>query len=337
MYQANWNSLIMPKDVKIVSQGNNGNYAKFSCEPLMKGYGITLGNSLRRILLSSLRGTAVVAIRIKGVEHEFTAIPGVRQDVVNIVLNVKQIRFVSFEDKEHHVVIKKSGKGIVTAGDISETNLLKVLNKDLVIAELDEDADFELEMLIRSGRGYVPSEEYDDSEFSEGFIPVDSFFSPVRQVNFKVTNARVKNNFNFDKLSIEIETDGSVAPRDALSYAAMILREHTRFLINFSLDDFSAAREGEVGDDINWNLYKTIDELELSVRSHNCLKNADITYVGDLVKREEGDMLKTKNFGRKSLNEIKSLLEKMGLRFGMKLDNFPDQKVLEQLEKKRSK
>ena len=337
MYHANWKTLIMPRDVKIVTQGDAGDYARFVCEPLMKGYGITLGNSLRRILLSSLRGTAVVAIKIKGVEHEFSSLAGIRQDVVNIILNIKQVRFVSTEDKEHHLVIKKSGKGVVTAGDIVETNLLKVLNKDLIIAELDDESDFEIEMLVRSGRGYVPSEGWPADEFSEGFIPVDSFFSPVRRVDFKVTSARVKNDFNFDKLALDIETDGSLEPRDALSYAAMILREHTKFLINFSIDENVVEPGSEMGEEVNWNLYKTIDDLDLSVRSHNCLKNANIIYVGELVKRAEGDMLKTKNFGRKSLNEIKLLLKEMGLNFGMDIENFPDQKVLEQLEKKGSK
>ena len=337
MYHANWKTLIMPRDVKIVDQSDSGEYARFVCEPLMKGYGITLGNSLRRVLLSSLRGTAVVAIKMKGVEHEFSALPGVRQDVVNVILNLKQVRFVATEDKEHHLVIKKSGKGTITAGDIVETNLLKVLNKDLVIAELDDEADFELEMLVRSGRGYVPSEEWAEDEFSEGFIAIDSFFSPVRRVDFKVTRARVKNNFNFDKLALDVETDGSLDPRDALSYAAMILREHTKFLINFSIDENVAELGSEMGEEVNWNLYKTIDDLDLSVRSHNCLKNANIIYVGELVKRAEGDMLKTKNFGRKSLNEIKLLLKDMGLGFGMEIENFPDQKVLEQIEKKGSK
>jgi len=326
--------MIVPREVKVVEQNQEGNYARFACEPLMKGYGITLGNSMRRVLISSLRGAAIIGVKIKGIEHEFASIPGIKEDVVDIILNLKQVRFVAHEDKLFTLVLRKKGEGVVKAEDIEETAALKVLNKDLYLFEMDNDVDIDMEILVAIGRGYVPSEAHDPDLFSEGYIPVDSFFSPVVRTNYKVTNARVKNNFDFDKLTMEIETDGSVAPRDAVAYAAMIIREHTKFFINFSIDEKDDYDAGDDDDEVNWNLYKTIDELDLSVRSYNCLKNANIRFIGELVKRTEGDMLKTKNFGRKSLNEIKILLVNMGLHFGMELENFPDPKVLEQLEKK---
>ncbi len=335
MYRSNWKTLIMPKEVKVVEQNEAGTYARFVCDPLMKGYGITLGNSLRRILLSSIRGSAIIAVKIKGVEHEFSTIPGVKEDIINVFLNLKQLRFVAHEDKMHHLVLRRKGKGKVTAGDIPETAAIKILNKDLHLFEMDENLEVEMELLVMSGRGYVPSEDHEPSLYSEGFIPVDSFFSPVVRVNYSITGARVKNNFNYDKLTLEVETDGSVIPRDALAYAAMILREHTRFFINFAIEEETEEKAGDSSEETNWNLYKTIDDLDLSVRSYNCLKNANIRYVGELVKKSEPEMLKTKNFGRKSLNEIKLILLNMGLYFGMELPNFPDQKIIDQIEKKK--
>jgi len=335
MYRSNWKTLIMPKEVKVVEQNEAGTYARFVCDPLMKGYGITLGNSLRRILLSSIRGSAIIAVKIKGVEHEFSSIPGVKEDVINVFLNLKQIRFVAHEDKMHHLVLRRKGKGKVTAGDIPETAALKILNKDLPLFEMDENIEVEMELIVMSGRGYVPSEGHEASLYSEGYIPIDSFFSPVVRVNYAITGARVKNNFNYDKLTLEVETDGSLTPRDALAYAAMILREHTRFFINFAIEEETEEKAGDSSEETNWNLYKTIDDLDLSVRSYNCLKNANIRYVGELVKKSEAEMLKTKNFGRKSLNEIKLILLNMGLYFGMELPNFPDQKIIDQIEKKK--
>ncbi|HSA32276.1 MAG TPA: DNA-directed RNA polymerase subunit alpha [bacterium] len=337
MYRQNWKTLIMPKEVKVVEQNEAGTFARFICEPLMKGYGITLGNSLRRILLSSIRGAAIVAVKIKGVEHEFSTIPGVKEDVVNVFLNLKQIRFVAHEEKMHHLVLRRKNKGMVTAGDIPETAAIKILNKDQVLFEMDENVDVEMELLVMSGRGYVPAEDHDPSLYSEGFIPIDSFFSPVVRVSYAITGARVKNNFNYDKLTIEVETDGAMHPRDALAYASMILREHTRFLINFAIEEETEGKEGDLSEETDWNLYKTIDDLDLSVRSYNCLKSANIRFVGDLVKKSEAEMLKTKNFGRKSLNEIKLILLNMGLYFGMELPNFPDQRILDQIEKKKEK
>ena len=240
----------------------------------MKGYGITLGNALRRILISSLRGAAVIGVKIKGVEHEFATIPGIKEDVIDIILNIKQIRFVAHEDKLHYLVLKKSGKGTVTAGDIQETAGLTILNKDLPLFEMDEGVDFEMELLVGIGRGYVPSESHNQDIFSEGYIPIDSFFSPVVRANYKVSNARVKNSFDFDKLTFDLETDGSLTPRDALAYAAMILREHTKFFISFAVDESDDLNSSDVTGEVNMNLYKTIDDLDLSVRSNNCLKNA---------------------------------------------------------------
>ncbi len=334
MYRSNWKTLIIPREVKIVDQDDSGKYAKFACEPLMKGFGITLGNSLRRILLSSLMGAAVVGVKIKGVEHEFSTIPGVREDVIDIILNIKQIRFKLFEDKLHSLVLKRNSAGVVVAGDIEDTAGIKILNKDLKLFEMEEGVDFEMELLITSGRGYVPAEQHDSELFSEGFIAVDSFFSPVTKVNYKITGARVKNNFNFDKLTMDIETDGSVSPRDALAFAAMILMEHTKFLVNFTIEEGDDFYGSDSEEEANMDLYKTIEDLDLSVRSKNCLVNAEIKYVGELVAKTEGEMLRTKNFGRKSLNEIKILLKNMGLHLGMDLGSFPDAKILEQIEKK---
>jgi len=334
MYRANWKTMIMPREIKVVEQNQEGTYARFACEPLMKGYGITLGNAMRRVLISSLRGAAVIGVKIKGVEQEYSTIPGIKEDVVDIILNLKQIRFESHEDKLFNLILRKKGDGVVTAGDIEETAAIKVLNKDLYLFEMDNEVDVEMEILVSVGRGYVPSESHNPDIFSEGYIAVDSFFSPVVRTNYRVTNARVKNSFDYDKLTIDLETDGSVSPRDAIAYAAMILREHTKFFINFSIDEKDDYDTVDSNEEVNWNLYKTIDELDLSVRSHNCLKNANIRYIGELVKRTEADMLKTKNFGRKSLNEIKILLVNLGLHFGMDLDSFPDPKVIEQLEKK---
>jgi len=334
MHRSNWTSLIMPNNVKVVDQSEDGKSARFTCEPLMKGYGTTLGNSLRRILLSTLKGSAVIAVKMKGVEHEFTTVSGIREDVVDIMMNIKQVRFLAHEDKLHHLVLKANKKGVVTAGDIEDTAAIKVLNKDLKLFELDEDIDFEIEFLVMSGRGYIPAEEHDSSLYSEGYIALDSFFSPIVHVNYNINSARVKNSFNYDKLIFDIETDGSISPRDALAYAAMILREHTKFFINFSIEKETLIESVKQDEEVNWNLYKTIDDLDLSVRSHNCLKNASINYVGELVQRTENEMLKTKNFGRKSLNEIKLILLNSGLHFGMEIDNFPDEKIINDLEKK---
>ncbi|MGI6394012.1 MAG: DNA-directed RNA polymerase subunit alpha [bacterium] len=334
MYRANWKTLIMPKDVRVVEQNDEKTYFRFVCEPLMKGYGITIGNSLRRILISSLRGAAVIGVKIKGCEHEFATIHGIKEDVVDIILNIKQLRFVAHEDKLHVLQLKRSEKGVVTAADIAETAGIKILNKDLVLFEVDDGIDFEMELIVGIGRGYVPSEAHNPDIFSEGYIAVDSFFSPVVRANYKVTNARVKNSFDFDKLTFDLETDGSISPNDALAYAAVILREHTKVFINFSIDEKDELDVDESIGEVNMSLYKTIDEIELSVRAYNCLKGAEIRYVGDLVKKSEAEMLKTKNFGRKSLNEIKTLLVKMGLHFGMEIENFPDQKIIDQIEKK---
>lgn len=336
MDQANWKTLIMPKEVRIGEQDKN--YTRFICEPLMKGYGTTLGNALRRILISSLRGAAVVGVKIKGVEHEFATIPGIKEDVVDIILNIKQIRFIAHEDANQTLFLKRNTKGQVFAGDIEENSGISILNKDLYLFTMDEGVDFEMELLVTIGRGYVPSESHDPDLFGEGFIPVDSFFSPVVRANYQISNARVKNSFDYDKLTFDLETDGSLSPREALAYAAMILREHTKFLINFTgcedeLEDIH-QEEPEVISDVDMNLYRPISEfVNLSIRSKNCLREANIVYIGELASRTEAEMLKTKNFGRTSLKELKTLLNSLGLDFGMEIPGFPDSRIIEQIEK----
>ena len=322
---------------KIECEASTQNYGRFAIGPMSRGYGLTLGIALRRVLLSSLTGAAITSVRVSGVPHEFTVIPGAKEDMTLLLLNLKQVRLISHSEEPVRMRVSARGKSVVTAGDIPETAALKILNKDQVLFEMDENVDFEMELLVMSGRGYVPAEDHDPSLYSEGFIPIDSFFSPVVRVSYAITGARVKNNFNYDKLTIEVETDGAMLPRDALAYASMILREHTRFLINFAIEEEAEGKDGDLSEETDWNLYKTIDDLDLSVRSYNCLKSANIRFVGDLVKRSEAEMLKTKNFGRKSLNEIKLILLNMGLYFGMELPNFPDQRILDQIEKKKEK
>ncbi|MFO7735769.1 MAG: DNA-directed RNA polymerase subunit alpha [bacterium] len=334
MFKDNWRKLIMPAEVKVEDKDSEGNYGVFSCAPLMRGYGTTIGNALRRIMISSICGGAVVAVRIDGVEQEFTTIPGVREDVVEIIMNLKQLRFKIYENDEHVLHLSVSKKGEVLAGDIEDTAQCKIVNKDELLFNIDKEQKMEMSIVVRTGRGYVQSGDHDLEDLPELYIPVDSFFSPVRRVNYKVTNARVKRDFNYDKLTFEVETDGTVTPRDALAYSAMILRQHTKSFINFTVTKEENTTEKDKEEDVNWDLYKSIDDIDLSVRSYNCLKNADIKYVGDMVQKTESEMLRTKNFGRKSLNELKLILDRMGLKFGMNIDSFPNPKILKKLEEK---
>ncbi len=319
----NWRELIKPKRIEIDQDSYSNTYGKFTCEPLERGFGITIGNSLRRILLSSLQGAAIVSVKFDGVLHEFSTIPGVLEDVTDIILNLKEVRFKLLDVEEAILHLSKEGEGEAKAGDIDTHGLAEVLNPDQHIATLNKEAKLNIEMAVRLGKGYVPAERLKSKDNPIGVIPVDAVFSPIKKVNFVVTNARVEQITDYDKLTLEVWTDGSVLPEDAVAFAAKILKEQMTPFINFEEEPEPVEEEEEEKEEpLNENLFRPVSELELSVRSANCLKNANITYIGELVQKTEAEMLKTKNFGRKSLNEIKSILEEMGLHLGMKLENF---------------
>ncbi|MBW1857285.1 MAG: DNA-directed RNA polymerase subunit alpha [Deltaproteobacteria bacterium] len=335
IFQRNWRDLIKPKMIEIKTEISNDFYGKFVCEPFERGFGITLGNSLRRILLSSLQGAAIVSIKFDGVPHEFTAIPGVKEDVTDIILNLKGVNLnVIDEEEETKILLDNKGEKIVTAGDILCDGKVEVMNKDQHIATLNKDAVLHAEMTVKTGRGYVPAEKNATEDQSIGEIFIDGLFSPVRKVTYVVGNARVGQRTDYDKLTLEIWTDGTVIPQDALAFAAKILKEQVTPFINFEEEEEEEAEkeEKEEEEKINENLFRSVNELELSVRSSNCLKNANIKHIYELVQKTESEMLKTKNFGRKSLNEIKGILEEMDLQFGMELEDFPFPQQEEQEE-----
>jgi DNA-directed RNA polymerase subunit alpha len=312
-------------------------YGKFSCEPLERGFGNTLGNALRRVLLSSLQGAAIKSVRVEGVMHEFSSIPGVMEDMSDVVLNLKDVRLRVHSDEPKLLRIHPKGEGILTAGDLVADNpTVEVLNPQQEIATLSAEADVEMELTVGVGKGYRPAEANKSEDMPIGTIPIDSIFSPVRRVNFVVTPARVGRDTDFDKLSLEIWTDGTLAPVDALAYAAKILKEQLAIFINFDEPVESVIPAADEPTPLNPNLFRSVDELELSVRSANCLQNANIRYIGELVQKTEAEMLKTKNFGRKSLNEIKELLTSMGLELGVPLDKFPDRQELERIRERES-
>jgi len=319
----NWQELMKPEKVQVTS---NPSYCKFVCEPLERGFGITIGNSLRRIILSSLYGAAIVSVRFDAVMHEFSAIPGVLEDVSEIILNLKQVRFKVNDPEPNTVRIDASGEGLVTAGDIiSDDGHCEVLNKKQLIATLSQKASLKMEMKVQVGKGYSLAEANKDEDAPAGTIPIDAVFSPIKRVNFTVGNARIGQRTDYDKLTMEIWTDGSVAPEDAIAYGAKILKEQMTLFINFDEQvepKPDTKTEERHAPQFNDNLYRSVEELELSVRSANCLKNADINKIYQLVSKTEPEMLKTKNFGRKSLNEIKEVLTEMGLSLGMKLEGF---------------
>ncbi|MBI5594161.1 MAG: DNA-directed RNA polymerase subunit alpha [Deltaproteobacteria bacterium] len=319
----NWQNLVMPEKVHVTSSPV---YGKFVCEPLERGFGITIGNTLRRILLSSLHGAAIVSVKFEEVMHEFSVIPGVLEDVSEIILNLKSVRIKVKEAGPHTIRIQRSGECVVKAGDIiSDDGRCEILNPDLHIATLSEKATLNMTMTVKLGKGYALSEANKDMNEPVGTIPIDSVFSPINKVVYVVGNARVGQRTDYDKLTLEVWTDGSVLPEDAVSYAAKIMKEQLSKFVNFD-EHLIPKPEDEVMDNLkplfNDNLFRSVEELELSVRSANCLKNADIFKIYQLVSKTEGEMLKTKNFGRKSLNEIKAVLGEMKLSLGMKLDGF---------------
>jgi DNA-directed RNA polymerase subunit alpha len=319
----NWKTLIKPNNLEAVELTDV--YGKFVAKPLERGYGVTLGNSLRRVLLSSINGAAVVAVRFAGVDHEFSTIPGVKEDVADIILNIKQVNLRYLGEGDTTIRVNTSGPKVITAADIETNGDVEVLNPDQVICTVNESVTIELEMIVRLGRGYVSaSENKGEEELPLGFLSIDSIFAPIRRVAYSVSNARVGQDTDYDKLTIEIWTNGAVRPDDSIAYASKILKEQLTTFINF--DETEEVEETteveELSPKLNENLFKTVDALELSVRAANCLENANIKYIGELVTKTEGDMLKTKNFGRKSLNEIKDILMEMGLSLGMKIDGF---------------
>jgi len=325
-FYRNWRELIKPNRLEIKQDSRTDYYAKFTCEPLERGYGITLGNALRRILLASLQGSAIIAVRIDGVPHELATITGVIEDVTAIILNLKGVRLRLAADEQKKLVLEKKGPGPVTAGDLNAPEGgVEILNPDHVIANLTEDGELRMELLVRWGKGYVSAEENAKLIEDEpvGTIAIDSLFSPVKKVNYKVSQARVGQMTDYDKLVMEIWTDGSIIPEDALAYSAKILKEQVNVFINFDeTEEPVEEAEGPPYMDKLKDLNKRIDELEFSVRSANCLKNANINYIGELVQKTEQEMLKTKNFGRKSLEEILRILDTMGLSLGMKLEGW---------------
>ncbi len=333
----NWRQLIRPRRLEPDTDSSSSGYGRFACEPFERGFGTTLGNALRRVLLSSLQGAAITSVRIEGVLHEFSTIPGVIEDMSEIVLNLKEVRLRLHGEGPKTLMLRKKGEGTFVAGDLdSEDSSIEILNPDHKIATLSDEADLEVQVTVGTGKGYIPAEGNKTDEMPIGTIPIDSVFSPVQKVNYTVTSARVGRSTDFDRLNLEIWTDGTVAPVDALGYAAKILKEQLAIFINFEEPIEAPMPLAEEPATVNPNLFKSVDELELSVRSANCLQNANIRYIGELVQRSEGEMLKTKNFGRKSLNEIKEVLASMSLELGMSLESFPDRKEIERIREREA-
>ena len=331
----NWRGLIKPKGIEIERDSLTDTYGKFTAKPLERGFGITIGNSLRRILLSSLQGVAVTSVRIDSVLHEFSTIADVIEDVADIILNLKEVRFKLYVEGPKTVTINKQGHGIVTASDIQVDDTVEVLNPEQHICTLGKEGKFRAELRLEYGKGYVQTENLRKEELPAGVIPIDAFFSPIRKVNYTVSHARVGQRTDYDKLELEVWTDGSVRPEDAVAYGSKILKDQLSIFINFDESLEPEIQEPVIEKEkINDNLYRTVDELELSVRSANCLQNAGIKYIGELVQKTEAEMLKTKNFGRKSLNEIKEILSEMGLGFGLKIEGFDPETYFANKKKK---
>ncbi|WP_129790930.1 DNA-directed RNA polymerase subunit alpha [Sphingosinicella sp. CPCC 101087] len=340
----NWQEMKKPNALEKKATGDSRRKATFVAEPLERGFGLTLGNSLRRVLLSSLQGAAVTSIRIEGVLHEFSSLAGVREDVTDIVLNVKQIALRMEGEGPKRLTLSATGPGEITAGQIATAGDIEVMNPDLVICHLDEGATLNMELTAETGKGYVAAAANRPADAPIGLIPVDALYSPVRQVSYKVENTRVGQELDYDKLTLTVETDGTVTPDDALAYAARILQDQLQLFVHFdeglgamtSMPTGVAVAAVETEADanqLNRYLLKKVDELELSVRSANCLKNDNIIYIGDLVQKTEAEMLRTPNFGRKSLNEIKEVLASMGLRLGMDIPGWPPENIEEMAKK----
>ncbi len=331
--QQNWLQLIKPNKLVVETGRDDRKVATVVAEPLERGFGLTLGNALRRVLLSSLHGAAVTSIQIDGVLHEFSSIQGVREDVTDIVLNVKGLALRMHGERPRRMTLKADGPGEVRAGAIQTGHDIEVMNPDLVICTLDEKATLSMELTVESGKGYIPASQHRAEDVPIGLIPVDALYSPVRQVAYKVENSREGQILDYDKLTLEVLTNGTVAPEDAVAYAARILQDQLQLFINFEESRTEEKIEEQIQPGFNRHLLRKVDELELSVRSANCLKNDNIVYIGDLIQKTESEMLRTPNFGRKSLNEIKEILAQMGLHLGMEAQNWPPENI-EELAKK---
>ncbi|HEY7669146.1 MAG TPA: DNA-directed RNA polymerase subunit alpha [Hyphomicrobium sp.] len=327
--QKNWQDLIKPTKLEVTQGRDRNKLATVVAEPLERGFGMTLGNALRRVLLSSLQGAAIKTVQIDGVLHEFSSIPGVREDVTNIILNIKEIALRIHSEGVKRMVLKKEGGGPARAKDIEAGSDVEILNPEHVICTLDQGASIRMEFTADIGKGYVPAERNRPEDAPIGLIPVDSLYSPVKKVSYKVENTREGQILDYDKLTMTVETEGSVKPEDAVALAARILQDQLTVFINFEepTKAVEEARHPELA--FNAALLKKVDELELSVRSANCLKNDNIVYIGDLIQKTEAEMLRTPNFGRKSLNEIKEVLASMGLHLGMEVPNWPPDNIEE--------
>jgi DNA-directed RNA polymerase subunit alpha len=335
MQYKSWKDLIRPKRLEVEKDTLTLFYGKFVAEPFERGFGITIGNSLRRILLSSLQGAAITSVKIDGVLHEFSTIPGVKEDVTEVILNLKEVRLKLHTEGPKIIRVKTEGPKVLKAGDIQTGDAVEILNPDHYIATLSRDSKLSMEMMVKMGRGYIPAERNKEENQPIGTIPMDAIFSPIKKVNYTVTNARVGQITDYDKLTLELWTDGSLNPEEAVAHAAKILKEQLSIFIIFEEEEEEeeeSATEQTESEKLNENLFRSVDELELSVRSANCLKHANIKLIGDLVQKTEAEILATKNFGRKSLNEIKEILSDMGLSLGMKLDSWPPKKEEEEME-----
>lgn len=323
MIVKNWRELIKPSKVNFKEQNNRK--AEIVIEPLERGFGLTLGTALRRVLLSSLQGAAVTAIKVSGILHEFSSVQGVKEDVTDIILNIKSLNLISHTSDKKILKLKAKGPKVITAADIEETADIEIANKDLVICSLDAGAEIDMELTVETGKGYVPASQNKSADAPIGVIAIDALYSPIEKVTYRVEEARVGQVTDYDKLIFTVETNGTVKPEDAIAFAAKIIQDQLQVFINFEEVEEEVEEKDELP--FNKNLLKKVDELELSVRSANCLKNENIVYIGDLVRKTEGAMLRTPNFGRKSLNEIKEVLSDMGLRFGMEVDNWPPENI----------
>ncbi len=339
MVQRSTRDLIRPKRLEVEKETLTPFYGKFIAEPLERGFGITIGNSLRRVLLSSIQGAAITSVKIDGVLHEFSTVPGIKEDVTDIILNLKEVRLKLHTEGPKTIRVKAEGPMVLKAGDIITDDAVEILNPDHYLATLSKDAKLSMEMVVKIGRGYVPAERNKDENQPIGTIPMDAIFSPIKKVNYTVTNARVGQRTDYERLTLEVWTDGSLTPEEAVTHAAKILKDQLSIFTAFEEEE---EEETEVSEDekkteaLNENLFKSVDELELSVRSANCLKHANIRLIGDLVQKTEAEILATKNFGKKSLNEIKEILASMGLSLGMKIDNWPFKKQEEKVESERT-
>ena len=327
MIQKNWQDLIKPNKLFVTPSEDGKRIATLVAEPLERGFGVTLGNALRRVLLSSLQGAAIVSVQIDGVLHEFSSIPGVREDVTDIILNIKAIGIKMQGEGTKRLTLRKTGPGIVRAGDIAVSGDVQILNPDMMICSLDDGAELRMEFVVKTGKGYVPADRNRAEDAPIGLIPIDSIYSPVKKVSYRIENTREGQILDYDKLIMVIETNGGVTPEDSVAYAARIIQDQLEVFVNFEEPRREEEKSSMPELAFNPALLKKVDELELSVRSANCLKNDNIVYIGDLIQKSESEMLRTPNFGRKSLNEIKEVLATMGLHLGMDVTGWPPENI----------